>query len=162
MSMICELFVISSGTAQQLSANPAEIHNLLESLDESENAVSLEKSWHALHFVLTGTANEGDEPLNFILLGGTPVGDEDVGYGPARLLSPQFVSQLNAVLTPITADVFDDRFDLAAIDAADIYPQIWDEPREELLDEFASYFSEMKEIVARAAQSNAAMLVTIR
>src|SRR5688500_4635495 len=39
-----------------------------------------DKAWHGLHYLLTKTAWGGEPPLDFIALGGTPVGDEDLGY----------------------------------------------------------------------------------
>src|SRR5688500_6275073 len=35
----------------------------------------LDKAWHGIHYLLTGTAWEGAEPLNFLVAGGRPVGD---------------------------------------------------------------------------------------
>src|SRR5829696_7547426 len=39
---------------------------------------NFEKSWHGLHFLLTGTAWEGEPPLNFLLAGGREI---DIGLG---------------------------------------------------------------------------------
>jgi len=46
--------------------------------------LDLDKAWGGLHFLLTGTAWEGEPPHSFLLDGDT-VGDIDVGYGPARV-----------------------------------------------------------------------------
>jgi len=58
------------------------------SLSEAEkNEGDLDKSWHGLHFCLTGTADEAPMPLGFIASGGQNAGDIDTGYGPARLFT---------------------------------------------------------------------------
>jgi len=58
------------------------------SLSEAErNEGDLDKSWHGLHFCLTGTADEAPMPLGFIASGGQNAGDIDNGYGPARLFT---------------------------------------------------------------------------
>src|SRR5262249_46865216 len=43
-----------------------------------------------LHYLFTGSADEGDGPLADAILGGVEVGD-DRGYGPARFLDPDEV-----------------------------------------------------------------------
>ena len=150
-----------SGPAQ-LVADPGSVHEVLESLEGSDSALSLEKSWHGLHFALTGTAWEGPPPLNFLAGGGVPIGDEDVGYGPARILDPAGVAAFHAALEAFSEADFDRNFDPANLAEAEIYPQIWDEPLEDLKDEYDEYLQEMRAHVRRAADSGQALLVAIR
>jgi len=82
VSIICNLFLVSSETADRLLKDPATIYQTLDSLDESDADLPLDKSWHGLQFLLTGQPVSGDPPLNFLTEGGTDVGDVDVGYGP--------------------------------------------------------------------------------
>jgi hypothetical protein len=161
MSMICDLYVVPAKAAQEVLGRPASIHKLLESLQRSDSCRSLDKSWHGLHFVLTGTDWEGDPPLNFLGRGGTPVGDVDVGYGPARVLSPSEVAELDAALGAISDEEFARRFDPARLAEAEIYPQIWDEPIEELRQEYGDHFQDMKRHVHRAAQNGHALIVVV-
>jgi len=58
---------------------------------------------HGIHFLLTGTAWEGDFPLAFIVRGGREVGD--VGYGPARIFTSDEVQAIANALRPITREV---------------------------------------------------------
>jgi len=162
MSMICELFLVPEATAKNLNADPTGIHDVLESVGGSEDVVSLEKSWHGLHFALTGTAWEGQPPLNFLASGGTPIGDEDVGYGPARLLDPAGVAALHAALSQLTDEQFERSFDLAGLEREEIYPSIWDEELEELMEEYGHYLQEFKQIAKRGAESGQALIVAIR
>ena len=57
--------------------------------------LNLEESWHAIHFLLTGSAWAGKAPLNFVATGGKELG-EDSGHGPARCLSANQVRKLAA------------------------------------------------------------------
>ena len=82
MSMICELFSVPPADARQVMADPAGIRDLLRSLRDAGGSLSLEKSWHGLHFALTGSAESGQPPVNFLLEGGRPVGTEDVRLRP--------------------------------------------------------------------------------
>lgn len=55
---------------------------------QRDGTLRLEKSWHVLHYVLSGSAEVVTSPLSQALLGGREVGN-DVGYGPARILEPR-------------------------------------------------------------------------
>jgi hypothetical protein len=160
--MICKLYSVSPDSADQLIAEPSRIRELIVSLDETGAGVSLEKSWHGLHFALTGTVFGGDPPLNFLAVGGETIGAVDVGYGPARILLPDQVALLDRALTSITDEEFARRFDLAALASEGVYPDIWDEPLEDLLDEYQGYLAFAKALIAEAHRSGQAILIVIR
>jgi len=162
MSMIVEIFIVADGTAKEVIADPSGIHDLLASLGGSDAGLSLEKSWHGIHYLLTGDAMRGDPPLNFLLDGGATVGDEDIGYGPARILDPALVAEVNIALSGFTESELDARLDPVAMTAAQVYPDIWHEPRDSLKQEYAGYLRELKEHVHRAAESGQALLVALR
>ena len=61
--------------------------------EPGEDGLNLEKSWHVLHYLLTGKAEEAPGPLGNAILGGTEIGG-DLGYGPARFLTPQQVREV--------------------------------------------------------------------
>ena len=159
--MICTLYSLPEKWARQLIADPSKIHELVDSLRQEGAGVSLEKSWHGLHFVLTGSVWDGDPPLNFLAGGGETVGDEDVGCGPARLLPPDQVELLNSALAGVTEEEFAHRFDLDAMAREGVYPQIWDEPLEDLLEEYGGYLAAAKELVSQAAHDGHAILIVI-
>jgi hypothetical protein len=54
----------------------------------TEDGLNLEKSWHVLHYLLTGKAEKAPPPVGNAVLGGQDIGG-DRGYGPARFLTPQ-------------------------------------------------------------------------
>lgn len=157
MGMYCEVYRVPAATAERLVDEPSGLIEIMSDLEGPEDAVSLEKSWHGLHYVLTGTADEGSPPLNFLLAGGTPLGDDD----SERLIAADQVQAIAAALQPIGEQEFAARFDPAALDEAGAYPGIWDEPLEELLEEYSGYFRELKPLVKRAADSNSCLLVTL-
>ena len=86
MGMICHLFPLTVDELR-LVADELAGWSPLRSLEESGSGVSLEKSWHGLHFALTGDPWGGEPPLNF-LLAAVPVGTADIGYGPPRVMEP--------------------------------------------------------------------------
>ncbi len=122
--------------------------------------VHLEKSWHGLHFLLTGSAGESGVPLGFLLEGGQEVGEDD-GYGAPRLFQPKEVQVISAALAPISDDELWSHFDPERMEAENIYPGIWDEEEEELRDEYLTYFHELKQVVAQAGAGGMGLLVTL-
>jgi hypothetical protein len=136
----------------------AEVYSSLER--DQTPSVHLEKAWHGLHFLLTGSAGESGVPLGFLLEGGQGVGEDD-GYGAPRLFQPGEVQQINAALAPTSDDELWGRFDPERMEAEGIYPGIWDEDEEELCDEYLTYFHELKKVVAQAAEGEMGLLVTL-
>src|SRR5262245_32769999 len=62
--------------------------------------IDLDKAWHGLHYIFTGTVWEGEPPGCFLVHGGEEVGDEDDDTRP-RLLDPNQVRQFSAFLASI-------------------------------------------------------------
>ncbi|HEX5052389.1 MAG TPA: YfbM family protein [Planctomycetota bacterium] len=86
----------------------------------------LDKAWHGIHYLLTGTASAGDPPLDFLVAGGRAVGDIDVGYGPARVFTREQTRSACDALRAVTDEDLRARFDPADMLAKEIYPEIWD------------------------------------
>src|SRR5262245_58137806 len=88
MSMIGNYLRLPEAELQRVLEKPEAITKLLYPENGSNPSPDLhldtDKAWHITHFLLTGEAWGGAEPLANAVLGGTEIGDEDVGYGPAR------------------------------------------------------------------------------
>ena len=149
MSMICMLRAVNAQQIQTLSANPESIQDFLE---EESDELDLEKSWHGLHYLLTGSAWEGAEPLCYLANGGEEIG-EDLGYGPARALSPAQVAAWSNALSAITTDELRRRFDPAALEQAQIYPSGWDEG-DEAFDWLNDNFEALRSFLAQAESAD--------
>jgi len=57
--------------------------------------------WHGLHLLLTGSAWDGEPPLNFLLHGGDILPEDESSvaeYGPDRVIVPDDVSAIDAAL----------------------------------------------------------------
>lgn len=138
---------------------PEKISSVLYE-ERSEDVLDLDKAWHAIHFMLTGEVYEGEPPLSHAIFGIDPIGDEDVGYGPARGTSLEMVKEINAALLEISEKEFCSKFDADALLKADIYPQIWIE--EAVLEDYLlPNFSELKKFYSDAAESNCAVITFI-
>ncbi len=116
------------------------------------------KVWHAIHFLLTGSAWGGDAPLNFVAVGGSEVGD-DLGYGPPRAFTSDQVSAIAKALEPLPREVLLSRFDAEAFRGAEIYPHIWDRTDEDHPGWIGPYYERVREFIIDAAKHHRAMLV---
>ena len=160
--MICNLRQIDGAEIDDLLSHPEQVGDVLDGDGAGQGGeIDLDKAWHGLHFLLTRSAWEDDEPLCYLIAGGQPVGDEDVEYGPARVLRPKEVAQLDAALAAISLDEFRRRFDPTAMMAQQIYPEIWDrDPREDdTLGYLAEYFDMLKSFVWNSAETQKGLLV---
>lgn len=63
----------------------------------------LDKSWHILHYCLTGDLGGGTHPLGFITYGGKNL-PTDWGYGPPRVFNSEQVVKIHDVLAEVTHD----------------------------------------------------------
>jgi hypothetical protein len=164
MSMDCTLYAAPRAQVRQFTADPDAFIPHLAEWATGGRSLHLRKTWHGLHFALTGTAWEGDNPLGFLLHGGETVGpedDEDEAYTPPRVLSPAHVRKLAKALTALTAADFSARFDLKQLAEEEIYPRIWDEPAEQLHAEYGAAFQSLRRFVSEAAGRGDAMVVQI-
>jgi hypothetical protein len=156
MSMTGALAPITASEIQEIRRDPKKALAHIGGAKE----VSLEKMWQAVHFLLTGSPDGGPAPLGEAVLGGDEVGD-DVGYGPARILSPDRVQAVAAALSAISRDELRRRFRPDELTRAEIYPRVWDEPEDDLFDEIFDYFDQMKQCYAAAARDGHGMLLSL-
>jgi hypothetical protein len=141
--------------AVPLPASPPEFE-----LTEGEGEeTDLDKAWAGIHFLLTGSAWEGDAPLNFLTLGGTPVGDIDVGYGPARVIRASEVRVIAEALHLIDESELKARFDPDAMTKADVYPGIWENEGEESLVYCLEYYKELRRFIEAASEASLGLIL---
>jgi hypothetical protein len=127
-----------------------------------EGAVcDLEKAWHGVHYLLTGRADEGSAPLDFLLAGGRDIGTIEVGYGPARVFTAAETGLIRDAIRRLADDDLRARFDPEKMLAADIYPRVWDEgdeARDWLIDAVAS----LRELLDAAVAAKLGLVVTLQ
>jgi hypothetical protein len=156
--MILTLTIVTHDQFEALLAKPDTLGDVLRA--NRAQKVSLEKSWHGLHFLLTSSASGGTGPEAFLLSGGEPCG-ADRGYGPARLLRPDAVHTLSDTLAAISDDQHWGRYDAERMTAEGIYPMIWDEEESDLREEYLGYYHALKALVARASQANDGLILVM-
>jgi len=164
MSMIGNLLKVSSSQIEQMLGEPEMATSLVYPQDgsypEAPAALDLDKSWHLIHFLLTGTAWGGDGPLAAAILGGEALEATDAGYGPFRYLLPGDVKAVSAALDEVEADRLWANFDADEVTAADIYASPWDGGEEEQ-QYVAQNFNDLKRFYREAAAADSGLLLYI-
>ncbi len=153
MGMVGYFTSINREALENLQSDPDQMENFLfpnDGDDEPENTIDVDKAWHGIHFILSEIAKNGRNELESAVLGGAPLG-EDLGYGPPRVLNPSEVKQIAAALSSISSEQFESTFDPAAMEAAEIYPQIWERDGKEALEYLTDYFPTLVTFYAEAA-----------
>lgn len=185
MGMTFTLMPIPDETVRLLLEKPSRIHaflagggamggflsRLLRGMSASEklprspvpSELDLDKAWHGVHFLLCGEAGGesagGREPECWLLDGGKEVGEEDVGYGPARVMTSEEVRRWSAFLTAQDEAELEGRYNPQKLKSAAIYPDIWDEPREEALGYLMTSFRDLREFVKAQADAGQGLLM---
>jgi hypothetical protein len=124
--------------------------------------LNIDKAWHGLHFLFTGTADGGEEPACFLVHGGEDLGDDDDLL--PRLLGPPQVRDFAAFLAALTPEELTRRFDPERMTALEIYPDvIWRRPEatDEPLGFLLGAFDELRAFTAAAATAGDAVVVCV-
>ena len=148
----------------QRPAPVAEAREPLWPLPQPGEMIGLDKAWHGLHFLLTGTDDDGSEPACFLLSGGEDLEDDGNQELHARLLNPEQVRRFAEHLAPLSTEEMAGRFDPERMTKLKIYPDvIWMRPEEEdqPLSYLLSAFTDLREFVGSAASAGDAVVVCI-
>jgi Domain of unknown function (DUF1877) len=146
-------------------SNPEAMLAKFQEQEADERYFSLQKEWHALHFLITGDSSlEGDTrvlpPYCNIVIGGTPTQFEAT-YGYIRYLTPEEVRAVFELLSTISVEELRQRFDPAAFNAAQIYPNPspggWDE---EEIEPLLKMYPELVDFFQNAARDGDIVLLS--
>jgi hypothetical protein len=121
-----------------------------------EPGLTLEKSWHGIHYLLTGVAEGGKPPLSWAVLGDKEIPDTGklMGYGPARVLTAQQADSVAKAIARFNKEEFWKRFDLKAMKTAQVYGVRVAKDREYLW----SYFQKLKTFYLQTTKQHNGLL----
>ncbi len=140
--------------------NPPE-RPKLDPVAESE-IFELNQAWHILHYLLSGSDAEGDWPSTFIMFGGQEIG-QDLGYGPARLLTKELLDDVAKFLNTQSQQSLDTAYVTQNIEQAKIYWQVASEPadRKRQIEELWDIVQSMRSFIELTVQSHGSILIQI-
>lgn len=161
MSMIGNFLELTPSELDGVIADPAAVESMLYPEEgECDGLIDIDNTWHAIHFILTGSQWEGAPPLANLILGGAEIGG-DVGYGSARYLTATQVSEVAEAIKDIGPQQIAERFSRQHLLENEIYPDIWgsdEETDEELVAYIVGWYTVLHEYWLRAASKGNAML----
>ena len=111
-------------TASTRQARAKVLHTLQLEANEGVRC-DLDKSWHGIQYLLTGSAWEGDPPLDFLVQGGRQVGRIDADHGPVRAFRASETQAIYQSLSALSPYELRKRFNARDMAAKEIYPDIW-------------------------------------
>ena len=148
----------------RVPAGPADGVPGLEMAGTEGISTDLDQAWHGIHYLLTGTAWEGDLPRGFLVSGGTPAGHVDAGYGPARVLMAEETRAVHETLRALSDDDLAERFDPADMRAKQIYPtRIWsdEDAEDDTLEYLLEHVRRLRAFLERAAQADVGIVIYV-
>jgi hypothetical protein len=106
----------------RLRRNPDTICDFVNSAEAyaTGDTIDLEKHWHAIHFLLTGSSGATESPLSMILGNFEEVGP-DYGYGPAWFAPRDVLQGFHAALSSLSQEDLAARYDPDAMVRAQVY-----------------------------------------
>jgi hypothetical protein len=155
LGLVLRLFPITITEVDSSAANSAQAR-----MPDPDRTVDIEKGWHGLHFLFTGTDDTGEEPACYLVRGGEDLDDE----GQARALRPQQVRGFADYLSALTPAELERRYDPARMTALKIYPEIWKRPAvsgDDPLHWLLQCFAEVQTFMNRAAAEGDGVIVHI-
>jgi hypothetical protein len=128
---------------------------------DTDRVIDIEKGWHGLHFLLTGTSDEGDEPACYLVRGGDDIDDD----GTCRALRPAQAKRFAEHLATLSPADLEKRYDPQRMTKLEIYPDVvWNRPstgNDAPLPWLLACFADVKTFMAKAAASGDGVIVRI-
>ena len=114
------------GTGLEDLDDPEKLVAKMQEQESSDCYLGIGKDWHALHFLLTGDGELKPHPLPPPPLGNVVQGGTETQwpctYGHVRSLKPDEVRAVANALGEISVEELRSRFNVASLNAAQIYP----------------------------------------
>lgn len=162
MGMTANFLRIDAATLDALMADPERATGFLLPDGDPEypadSHLDLDKSWHLVHFFLTGEVGNAPPPPGLAVMGGDVLMEEELGYGPPTFVSAPEVKIVAAALAKIDASSLPDRYDLRPVHDDVYLAQAYAgsaEDREYVVENFRA----LQEFYAAAAQHDHAAVV---
>lgn len=92
-------------------------------------SLSIDKAWHGIHYLLCGAAEPTTTLISNAIIGGTELGDDFAGYGPARYFAADETAAMATELNRRTLEgEMTARYNPAQMTKLGIYPNGWSGP----------------------------------
>ncbi|WP_431113036.1 YfbM family protein [Variovorax paradoxus] len=159
MAISCYFQRLPETRLAQVLRNEAAVEDTVDELSQTDELnLEIVRSWQLIHFLLTGAPWERVGPFANAVLGGSEISGTDSGYGAYRFNAAKDAQALCGQLDELSFDMLWSRFDLARVQAGQIYPEDWtgsDGDRQACQNDYEA----LQAFLASAAQGNEAVLM---
>jgi len=146
------------------SIDDSELNESSEEQDKKakDSSIDLDKAWHGIHFLLTGTDSyEGNSPA-FYLLSGERL--DDLCSEEVLSLSADEVKKFNSYLQSVSIEQLKKNYNAEKMNKLKVYPQRYLAAKEDnssCLNYLLWHYRKLKQFICDVAKENKAMLITI-
>jgi len=159
-SMVWSGVAIDPALVKRVKSDENFLDQLLSNPPPSRS-VYLDKAWHGIHFLLTGSTDSTGAMASKVIFGGESVGP-DQGYGPAQLLTSAEVKAIAELLSRETPERLAARYESKALERAEIYPKvIWVREGPDALKYVLDYYDKLVKFYQQAAKNGDAVVFVI-
>jgi hypothetical protein len=179
MGMTCYFVAVSDKDTPLIAADPAillglgdEQHNpdLVAKLGINRSGqdwqpilppktLFVDKAWDGINYLLTKAGGDGDFPYSFVTEGGTEIQTDAFTHGPPRFFHSDEVKEIARTFKDLDIDAFYDETEPEEFAEADVYPNIWNQPKAECLHYIMDHLTELKSFILDAADKHLALIV---
>ena len=163
MGMVWVATLASDEDIASVRSEPDSAYHFVNS-DAAYNSgqqIDLDKQWHGVHFLLTGSAGATSDPLSIIIGDFEEIGPDN-GYGPAWIIPAASLASCHDKLSKLGDEEIAARFDpqvMAREDVylADLFVDEGDEARVFLMEDIAR----LRSFIAKAAERSLGAIALI-
>ena len=122
MGMVWVATLASDEEIASLRRKPQVVYDFVnsEAAYQSGRQIDLDKQWHGVHFLLTGSAGATSDPLSIIVGNFEEIGPDN-GYGPAWIIPSSSLASCNEKLSKLSDEEISVRFNPQAMQQEDVY-----------------------------------------
>lgn len=156
MPTICRLLQLLPEQATALVAAPSTLARAVESAKIYSDVY---RYWHGIQYLLA-QHRPNSAPANWLSLGAAVSAATDA-VPAARVVTPEEVTQLDAVLREVPPDDLIPHYEADALDRAGVYPRTWTAWEETFdpLGQVLEHYSFLQMFVAKRAAAGDALLL---
>lgn len=156
----------TDATIERILADPPLVHRFIDDADDSETWADgervqgdLDKSWHGIHYLLTGHADIDPGPTGYLYYGGEEVKGEEVGWAPPFVVRSGELRRFHEALSALDDATLRGRYDPAEMDRLLVNPSIWDDG-DEALDYLMDFLGDLRKDLATAVDKTMGWVIT--
>ncbi|MHC4905634.1 MAG: YfbM family protein [Planctomycetota bacterium] len=119
----------------------------------------VDKAWHGLHYLLTQSDWEGEEPFCYLVKGGFEIGSDTHEYGSPRLLTMKQAKKFSDAISKLSIENLKQRFNPEKMKELGIYPNEWDNQGE--YEYLMGHFNKLKAFLMNISQKDFCLVISL-